>query len=762
MRKVKVLLVKSSDIATEGIIEGSSVMLMQENESRSWLRKYLSSFGKRNEDGEMRSVLGYVLTMWIIWVYFAIIVTIMQVFNSEMIEWENGDGLMIGLWLPFVLVGIAIQFEIFFQLQFSHSVPHLITYFWIVNIVPDLIGTILQNFQANSIEAASNGYDETTIFLFPIHLFFLSLDTESSLFWTVLLLQTTFVILRNSGIIRDFVVLKIAQIFPVVTGEEIRFVFQKGKSWSSLQVKKIDSSNSLKLVHDGDIMPQTSKLRGKKEQKLDDVKILHNDFNVALQYFIVEIIVLFLMPLSYYIYFLLLWNEVAPTQGTANDLTESMLNELLFYNISSLEEHWSLAILKRFAIVGGCRIVAHILTFIILQNRSKKAEEQKRREGIDISIDMLSFMNSRVEKFWILYYVIFAITMAASGFCATTKKENFYKTLNMYKSSSLEKENPDNIVNDINGLMLGLKSMEEEAAKYHALSEQLHTLEQSCVKEISNQKKRLSELKKKAKAVAPNLSKENKVKLSDDIFMADRKFRHVEYQFPRSALLILKLALGSSAPFALRPKKLRFEYKREYEEFKLRFTLVATALAAFNLFVSNGRIPNAIYMFTLLYYFCTCTLREHILWVNGSKIRSWWFGHHYLSIILAAVLLVRVIQFMQYRYQRSRLYVLVALDRVESMATVMGDGVHTQQLDREIFLILPFLIVGQLWQLHNAYKLFELYVSQEVDKKEWQVALACILFFMLGVGNMFTTLKTWFSKRLTRSEKDYDSTLKDQ
>ena len=34
------------------------------------------------------------------------------------------------------------------------------------------------------------------------------------------------------------------------------------------------------------------------------------------------------------------------------------------------------------------------------------------------------------------------------------------------------------------------------------------------------------------------------------------------------------------------------------------------------------------------------TLREHILWVNGSLIRRWWIWHHYLSIALTAVLLI--------------------------------------------------------------------------------------------------------------------------
>ncbi|KAJ3127057.1 hypothetical protein HK098_006854 [Nowakowskiella sp. JEL0407] len=90
------------------------------------------------------------------------------------------------------------------------------------------------------------------------------------------------------------------------------------------------------------------------------------------------------------------------------------------------------------------------------------------------------------------------------------------------------------------------------------------------------------------------------------------------------------------------------------------------------------------------------------------------------------------------------------------MDTVMGDGLHTNQLDREFFLILPFLIVGQLWQLHNSYILYELYQAQDPKDKEWQIAVTALLFLILGFGNMFTTLKTWISKRLRVKEKDDD------
>ena len=103
---------------------------------------------------------------------------------------------------------------------------------------------------------------------------------------------------------------------------------------------------------------------------------------------------------------------------------------------------------------------------------------------------------------------------------------------------------------------------------------------------------------------------------------------------------MLTLALGASGPFILRPIKRRLEYKQEYEIFKLRMTLIACVMAFLSLFIYSSRITDAIFAFLLLYYYCSVVLREHILIVNGSRIRSWWVLHHYLSILTSGILLV--------------------------------------------------------------------------------------------------------------------------
>ena len=71
---------------------------------------------------------------------------------------------------------------------------------------------------------------------------------------------------------------------------------------------------------------------------------------------------------------------------------------------------------------------------------------------------------------------------------------------------------------------------------------------------------------------------------------------------PKLNSFMLKLALGKSGPFLLRPVKRRLEYKKEYELFKLRMTTVACICAFSSLFVYSSRVTDALFLFFLIYY----------------------------------------------------------------------------------------------------------------------------------------------------------------
>ncbi len=52
--------------------------------------------------------------------------------------------------------------------------------------------------------------------------------------------------------------------------------------------------------------------------------------------------------------------------------------------------------------------------------------------------------------------------------------------------------------------------------------------------------------------------------------------------------------------------------------------------------------------------------------------------------------------------------------------------------------MVPFLLVGYLFQLYNAYTLWKL--SYTSTTHEWQVFVLSIIFFVLFLGNFLTTL----------------------
>ncbi|KAI8906194.1 TMPIT-like protein, partial [Powellomyces hirtus] len=273
---------------------------------------------------------------------------------------------------------------------------------------------------------------------------------------------------------------------------------------------------------------------------------------------------------------------------------------------------------------------------------------------------------------------------------------------------------------------------QQRAAHFNDLARQVNAEERACLAELGKSKRAMKDLgklieqeqreQKHQQGPPQSLPRVLTGGLNEGeespMQRIKRKVRHLEYQFPKPAHIILRIAIGSHAPVSLKPLQLRLAYKHEYEVFKLRFTLVFMVLSMFALFLVSSRVLDAIYGFAMLYYYATCVLREHILLVNGSRIRTWWFVHHYISIVLSGITLIwpasplyqkfrthffafslyiSAMQYLQYRYQRSRLYVLVALDRARPMDTVAGEGGFFAA-EREFRLLVPFLAVGQVWQ----------------------------------------------------------------
>lgn len=86
-----------------------------------------------------------------------------------------------------------------------------------------------------------------------------------------------------------------------------------------------------------------------------------------------------------------------------------------------------------------------------------------------------------------------------------------------------------------------------------------------------------------------------------------------------------------------RAEKVR--YKDDYEKFKFILNCIGLFMSSLNLLI-NYRALELAFMFLLVWYYCTLTIRESILKVNGSRIKGWWRLHHFISTVCAAVLLI--------------------------------------------------------------------------------------------------------------------------
>lgn len=93
----------------------------------------------------------------------------------------------------------------------------------------------------------------------------------------------------------------------------------------------------------------------------------------------------------------------------------------------------------------------------------------------------------------------------------------------------------------------------------------------------------------------------------------------MEQLLPRESGTYLKIILGS-VNVSILDRKARYDYKDQYEQFKLIVNLIGVVLACTNLYF-NHRTLDLVFMFLIVWYYCTLTIRESILKVNGSRIK---------------------------------------------------------------------------------------------------------------------------------------------
>merc|ERR1719411_444586 len=297
--------------------------------------------------------------------------------------------------------------------------------------------------------------------------------------------------------------------------------------------------------------------------------------------------------------------------------------------------------------------------------------------------------------------------------------------------------------------------LEELYTKYKSKLDELLSLQKKCKTGINHQKYRLKAIKKQMGHVKAETDeeKDDVKELGQDLMRRNEQLAQMEQLLPAESGTYLKIILGN-VNVSILDKKAKYDYKDQYEQFKLIVNLIGFVLSCTNLYIQH-RVLDLVFMFLIVWYYCTLTIRESILKVNGSRIRGWWRAHHFISTIVGGILLVwpdgecyqsfrdqfmqfnvylGFVQYLQFTYQKGCLYRLRSLGERSDMDITI-DGFHSWMWKGMSFL-LPFLYIGYIWQLYNAYTLYYLINAPGAT---WQIPVLFILFSILGVGNFITT-----------------------
>ncbi|KAF1763357.1 hypothetical protein GCK72_011623 [Caenorhabditis remanei] len=246
-------------------------------------------------------------------------------------------------------------------------------------------------------------------------------------------------------------------------------------------------------------------------------------------------------------------------------------------------------------------------------------------------------------------------------------------------------------------------------------------------------------------------------KMREEMEVSNLRLRDMQGELPaQSNGFYLNLILGSNLNVSLLTKTEKFKYKQEYEGFKWNITILICALALIS-WMWPFRVFDSILCFLMVWYYCTLTIRESVLRVNGSKIKGWWLSHHYLSCAVPGIVLtwkdgvcyqefrpyfllftfyISLVQLAQNQYQSGCLRRLHSLGQGHQM-DITVEGFTSWQFKGLTFL-LPFLTIGYLYQLYLAWKLYG-YTNTETCDGLWQVWALSILLGAIAGGNIVTT-----------------------
>ncbi|KAI3388056.1 hypothetical protein SNEBB_007255 [Seison nebaliae] len=336
-------------------------------------------------------------------------------------------------------------------------------------------------------------------------------------------------------------------------------------------------------------------------------------------------------------------------------------------------------------------------------------------------------------------------------------------------------------------------SLCELSTKYVKMQEEYLQVQEECVrdyklleKDIDRLSNNLKEKKNKGKMLEKCKKDDDFRKDTDEsklenceklVTDANALLGRLDSLLPKPSGTYLHIILGN-IDVSIMNKSDKFRYKESYEKFKVTLTLITIAISVICL-IFGMRFVDALFHFLLVWYYCTLTIRESILAVNGSNIHFWWRLHHFIATVCSGILLiwpdgesyrqfrtpflifsfyVSFVQVLQYYYQKGTLYRLRALGEAETM-DITVEGVQIW-MRRGLSFLFPFLFLGYILQFYLSYVLFKISLNNECY--EWHVPVLSIIFLVLCIGNIITSIWTFYDKIKIDLKRVRDMSLKYQ
>jgi hypothetical protein len=259
---------------------------------------------------------------------------------------------------------------------------------------------------------------------------------------------------------------------------------------------------------------------------------------------------------------------------------------------------------------------------------------------------------------------------------------------------------------------------------------------------------------------------------------------------------LLKYLLGKETAGVLIRYDQRLKLKQEYFGFRHQSALIFSivplilscglrraskveAIGEQNSLSPPFWVATQTYAAWLVYFYVSLALRENILVMNGSDIRSWWIQHHYIMVVFTLVLislptetkafqifaekftnynvLQGLIMMFQNRYQSRRLYRQIALGRNKTMDVVSSESSPGKG---QVFILYPALFAMQGLQFYMAIDAITFSAEDFFQKAGWLddvpsstelrssrgVFICGVLFLILALGNLMSTVATIVSK----------------